>query len=209
MKFEDALKIIGDEPVFGSDILSVDYPNETELSRQIARWVRSGYLLQLRRGLYALSKDYHKKRPHPFYIANRLKKASYVSLHSALAHHGLIPEHVPIVTSVTTGRPEKRTTPLGGFLFKHVKPGLFFGYEVMDAGDGQNVFIAKPEKAFLDLAYLTPGSDDPEYVRGLRLQNLSVLGKGSLFNFAEMSGSRKLIRAVRIFESIRSELEKS
>jgi predicted transcriptional regulator of viral defense system len=208
MKFEEALKKIGNEPVFGSDLLAVYYSSDSELSRQIARWIRSGYLLQLRRGLYALAENYRKKTPHPFYIANNLKKASYVSLHSALAHHGLIPEHVPVITSVTTGRPEKRTTPLGSFVFKHIKTDLFFGYEVMDVGHGQNVFIAEPEKAMLDLAYLTPGSDDAGYIRGLRLQNVTAFRKEHLINFADRSGSQKLIRVVRIFESLRSELEK-
>lgn len=209
MKFEEALKVVGNEPVFGTEILSVHYSNDAELGRQIARWIRSGYLIQLRRGLYALAGGYRKMKPHPFYIANRLKKASYVSLQSALAHYGLIPEYVPVVTSVTTGRPEKRTTPLGGFLFNHIKPGLFFGYEVMDIDKGQSIFIAKPEKAFLDLVYLTPGSDNVEYVRGLRLQNVAEMEKGALLDLAGRSGSPKLARAARILESLRSELGKS
>lgn len=39
-------------------------------------------------------------------------RASYVSLQSALAHYDLIPEHVVVITSVTTARPARWDTPL-------------------------------------------------------------------------------------------------
>jgi hypothetical protein len=42
------------------------------------------------------------------------------SLQSALAHHGLIPEHVPVVTSVTTGRPQRRENAFGSFQYRHL-----------------------------------------------------------------------------------------
>ena len=68
-----------------------------------------------------------------------MKKGSYVSLQSALEYHGLIPDHAP---SVTTGRPQTYSTPLGVFIFRHVKRELFFGYEEKDSA-----WVASPEKA--------------------------------------------------------------
>lgn len=65
---------------------------------------------------------YRKTEPHPFLVANRLVRGSYVSLHSALAHHGLIPEHVPVITSLTTGRPQQRENPFGSFEYHHCPP---------------------------------------------------------------------------------------
>jgi hypothetical protein len=59
-----------------------------------------------------------------------MRKASYVSLQSALAYHGAIPEHVPMTTSVTTRRPERLQTPIGPFLYRHVKRSFFFGYNL-------------------------------------------------------------------------------
>jgi predicted transcriptional regulator of viral defense system len=67
--------------------------------RQISRWVKVGRLHQLRRGLYALAPPYQKIVPHPFLVANRLVQGSYVSLQSALAHYGMIPEYVPVTYS--------------------------------------------------------------------------------------------------------------
>jgi len=65
------------------------------------------------------------RKPNPFVIANRLQRSSYVSVQSALAFYGLIPDVVNTVVSVTAGRPERLDTPLGVYEFRHVKPDLF------------------------------------------------------------------------------------
>lgn len=209
MKWNELLQIIGREPVFHSSILMAGAVDPADLGRQLSRWVKSGNLIQLRRSLYVLSERHQKTRPHPFFVANRLKRASYVSLQSALEYHGLIPEYVPSITSVTTGRPEELSTPLGSYIFKHIKEALFFGYQVIDLGENQSAFIAMPEKALLDLLYLTPGSDDPDYLRELRLQNSETLNTGLLTGLADRIGSRKLQRAARRVEVFLSELEES
>ena len=53
-------------------------------------------------------------------IANHMVPVSYVSLQSAPAYFGSIPEYVPVTTSVTTGRPGRWGTPLGVFDFRHI-----------------------------------------------------------------------------------------
>jgi len=197
MKFERLQQIVGNEPVFETGLLLAGDVDPASVRRQLSRLVASGRLLQLRRGLYALAPPYQKSKPHPFLAANHIMRPSYVSLQSALAHYGLIPEHVPVVTSVTTSRPGRWSTPLGEFDYRHVKTGLFFGYRLEEVGGGQQALIAVPEKALLDLVYLQPGSDQPAYLRELRLQNLDSLDLGSLEELAETSGSPKLRRAVK------------
>lgn len=196
MKYDRLLEVVGREPVFHSSILMAGEVNPADLGRQLSRWVKSGRLIQLRRSLYTLPEQFRKTTPHPFLVANRLKHASYVGLQSALEYHGLIPEYVPSVTSVTTGRPETLFTPLGNFIFKHVKMALFAGYRMTDMGDGQSAYIAGPEKALMDLLYLTPHSDSPGYIEELRLQNIDTLNTDFLFELAEKTGKRKVVRAV-------------
>src|SRR4030042_4299618 len=104
MKYDRLQEIVGDEPLFETGLLLAGDVDPASVRRQLSRLTASGRLLQLRRGLYALAPPYQKVKPHPFLIANHIMRPSYVSLHSALAHHGLIPEHVPVVTSVTTSR---------------------------------------------------------------------------------------------------------
>jgi predicted transcriptional regulator of viral defense system len=208
MKWEHLLQIVGREPVFHSSVLAAGGVNAIDLGRQLSRWVKSGNLIQLRRGLYVLSERYQKIQPHPFLVANRLKRASYVSLQSALGYHGLIPEYVPSITSVTTDRPETLTNPLGRYIFKHIKKALFHGYRAVDLGDRQSAFVAAPEKALLDLLYLTPESDNLDYLRELRLQNIEALNTEFLIELADRTESRKLLRASRRIASLLKERQK-
>src|SRR6185369_8767235 len=105
MEFAKLLQIVGNEPVFETGLLLAGAVDPKDVRRQLSRWTKAGRLFQLRRGLYALAPPFQKIKPHPFVIANRLMPGSYVSNQSALAHYGLIPEYVPVVTSVTTARP--------------------------------------------------------------------------------------------------------
>jgi predicted transcriptional regulator of viral defense system len=125
MKWKNFLNLVSDEPVFTSSILQVGRVSPERIQQLLVRWVKAGRIIQLRRGVYTLAEPYRKVSPHPFLIANRLKKASYVSLQSALAHYGMIPEHVPVVTSITTGRPEHLQTDMGGFIYRHIKKNHF------------------------------------------------------------------------------------
>ncbi|HFD38803.1 MAG TPA: hypothetical protein ENJ31_02975 [Anaerolineae bacterium] len=208
MNFEQLLHIVGDEPVFETGLLLAGEVDPDRVRRQLSRWVRAGRLYRLRRGLYALAPPYRKASPHPFLIANRLAHGSCVSLQSALAYYGLIPEYVPLITSVTTGRPGRRETPLGAFEFRHLKPDLLFGYRRLDLGDGQAAFVAVPEKALLDLVYLTPGGDAPGYLRELRLQNLEQLDLEALQRMAARFDRPKVMRAAELLTALaRAEAE--
>ena len=201
MKFETLLSIVDDDPVFDSGLLLVGDVDPVDARRQLSRWVSTGRLLQLRRGLYALADPYRKTVPHPFHVANRLVRGSYVSLQSALAYAHLIPEQVQTVTSVTTGRPGTRDTPLGGLLFRHIQTSYFFGYRQIDLGDGQQAFVAYPEKALLDLVYLEAGADQPAYLEELRLQRLENLDGERLHGYAERMGKPKLFHALAWIDS--------
>jgi predicted transcriptional regulator of viral defense system len=170
--------------------------------RQLARWTKTGRLYQLRRGLYALAPPYQKTPPHPFAVANQIVRGSYVSCQSALAHHGLIPEAVPAVTSVATRRPGRWDTPVGRYEFRHIRSGLLWGYRRVGLGSGQHAFVATPEKALLDLVHLQPGGDSPPLLRELRLQNLDRLDLDELVNLARRASSPKLLRAAAEIASL-------
>ena len=202
MNFREIQAIVGRDPVFETGLLLAGDVNPASVRRQLSRLTASGHLIQLRRGLYALAPPYRKVKPHPFLVANYLVRGSYVSLQSALAYHGLIPEHVPVVTSMTTLRPGYRETPIGHFEYNHVKPEYFYGYDLIEVEEKQTALVANPEKALLDLVQLRPGSDSREYLEGLRLQNLERLDLEELGRLAESSGRPKLLRAASIVRVI-------
>lgn len=193
------LELVGDEPVFETSLLLAGKVNPNIVRLQLTRWSKSGRVYQLRRGLYAIAPPYQKIKPHPFLIANRLQQASYVSGQSALAFYGLIPDVVQITISVTVGRAEHLETPLGVFEFRHVKPELLRGYRMVELGNNQQALVAMPEKAILDLVYLQPGGDTPEYLRELRMQNLDRVDIDELHRQVETFNTPKLYRA---FEGI-------
>lgn len=197
MEFSRLLEIVADEPAFDTGLLMAGHAKPADAHRQLSRWTAAGRLYQLRRGLYTLAPPFQKVKPHPFVLANRMVNGSYVSCQSALAYHGLIPEHVPVVTSVTGTRPARWDTPLGRFEYRHVKPALRWGYRFTSLDDRQGAFVATPEKGLLDLIYLRPGGDTSAYVRELRLQNFERLNLDELRRQAERSGSAKLQRAIK------------
>ena len=198
MEFTRLLKIVGDEPVFETGLLLAGDVAPAAVRRQLSRWTKAGRLYQLRRGLYALAPPFQKIKPQPFLIANRMVRASYVSCQSALAYYDLIPEYVPVTTSVTTARPASWDTPMGTYEFRHIKTELFQSYRLIELGRVQRAFVASPEKALLDLVYLQPGGDAPDYLRELRLQNLNRLDLEALQCQADLARSPKLQRAAAL-----------
>ena len=196
MRFDELLWIVGDEPVFETSLLLSGDVDPADIRRQLSRWTANGRVLRLRRGLYALPRPFRKVEAHPFVVANRLVRPSYVSLQSALAHHGVIPESVPVTTSVTTGRPGEFSTPLGDFVFRHVQLPLFAGFAATVVGRGQDAFVASAEKALLDLVYLEPGSDSRAYLDELRLDVDERLDINELRRCSRQFGPSRVQRAV-------------
>jgi predicted transcriptional regulator of viral defense system len=198
MKWQSLLELVADEPVFSSALLLSGNVSAQQVRLQLSRWVKYGRLIQLRRRLYALAPVWRKVEPHPFLIANRLQRGSYVSAQSALAFHGMIPEHVPVVTSLGPGRPETLRNPLGSFQFNHLARNLLYGYSQIEIAPRQLAFVASPEKALLDLIHMTPGADSVEYLRQLRLQNLEAINMPTIITLAQRSGKPKLMRAAKL-----------
>lgn len=197
MEFERLVEAAGQEPFFETGLLLAGDVNPNTLRQQLTRWVRSGRIVQLRRGVYTLAPPYRQVKANPFVLANALVRGSYVSLQSALAYWGWIPEYVQLTQSVTTRRPARWATPLGGFEYRHIKPDLFFGYSRIEVSADQFAFVATPEKALLDLIHLTPGGDLPAFLDELRLQNLDQLHPAEIERMAVQSGQPKLKRAAR------------
>ena len=166
MKFETLLTLVRDQLFFETGLLLIGELNPNDVWLQLSRWMKSGRIHQLRRGLYTLASPYQNIIPHPFLTANALMPGSYVSAQSALVFYGLIPEYVPRTISMTTQRPSQWD---GGFHFHHLAAHLFFGYQLLEVHPGQQAFVATPEKALLDLAHLTPDSDSSHYLSELRL----------------------------------------
>jgi predicted transcriptional regulator of viral defense system len=204
MKFGALVEQVGDLPLFRAGLLLAGNRDPLDVRRQLARWNAAGKVVQLRRNVYVLAAPWRRVEPHPFLIANELQQPSYVSLQSALAHHGLIPEAVPVTTSVTTGRPVTIDTPLGRYSYQHVRPEAFFGYHRVPIVGDQDVLVADPAKALLDLVHLTPGGDAAEHLHSLRLEGLREIRPEDLREHARRWNRPKIGRAVESLLAMQS-----
>jgi len=198
MKWEELLRIVGDEPVFRTGLLLVGDVRPEVVRQQLSRWVRAGRLYAVNRGLYALAPPWRKAEPHPFIVANAMRPGSYVSLQSALAYHGVIPEHVPTVTSVGPCRPASVITPLGAYAFRYLARGMRFGYTKEEVMPGRTAFVASAAKALLDLIHLTPRGDQPDFLSELRLDADGRSLPADIVALARRSGKPKLLRAAEV-----------
>ena len=120
----------------------------------VHRAAAAGEIIRLKPGLFLLAPEFRKTHPHPFIIAATLHFPSHVSLESALAHHGLIPEAVFQVSSVTSSRSRTFKTPVGVFSFVRVPATNPRAGVLALKIDGRNwAFVATPLRAVADLVY--------------------------------------------------------
>ncbi len=142
--------------LFDQTVVRNLYPDLSPGARNILihRAVAAGEVLTLKRGLYMLDSPYRKTKPHPFAVAQMLYAPSVISLESALAFHGLIPEAVYQTTSTTPKRSYSITTPLGDYIYSSVPTSnALVGVESIKLDDCFWSFVATPFKAIADLIY--------------------------------------------------------
>ena len=148
MKYEDLTSAIT-APIFSKHEISLS--GKQIYDYQLTRWVKKGYLLKLKNGIYAFNKDYEKIKGEE--VAAALYQPSYLSLESALSTYGFIPEMVYAYVSVTAKINRTFDNKFGHFIYRHVKSELFWGYREVKTDAGRYL-IAEPEKAVLDYLYL-------------------------------------------------------
>lgn len=120
--------------------------------------VRLKWLQPVKRGIYIAGPALDTGSPEPFLLANHLLGPSYVSLESALSYHGLIPERVYEIASVTIKASRRFSTPIGVFTYTKLPlPYYAFGIQQWKLTDQQFVMGASPEKALCDVIVTTPG----------------------------------------------------
>ena len=179
---------------------------------RIRRWLAQGDLVRVRKGLYVVG-EVHRRNPLAREtLANLVYGPSYVSLDYALAYHGLIPEGVREVTSVTTGKARRFATPFGLFSYRPLPPERYAPGARL-AGEGTGRFlIASPEKALVDKVWCdkrlqAPGRRALEdyLLEDLRVddERLAGLDDARLEAIAAAFASRKIDHLVQAIRSIR------
>ncbi len=179
------------------------------LDALLRRAVASREVWRIRRGLYCLSDRYSQGRVNPLELAQRVHGPSYVSLETALSHHGWIPEAVQAVTSAALGRSRTFNTPVGLFSFTRVPQSRFLaGVRRVSVERGGAFFLATSLKALADHVYaqrLEWHSAAP-VVESLRVEEESLAEiTGELFD--EVMSAYKPGRVLRFLAGLRKDLK--
>lgn len=185
-EFEETLKkrrLFVFEP---KDIVRLFGWSSTSVKFLLHRYTKRGITERLKNGLYA----FRGVTTSEFYIANRLCEPSYVSLETALSFHGLIPETVYAITSMTTRTPHTRSVPGKEYRYHRLQPHAFTGYKPITQGDF-TVLVADPEKALVDYYYLVArGLRKPLDKERLRIKDLK---RHRINAYAQLFKNKKLI----------------
>ncbi len=187
-----------DKLCFSSHQIYSKYPDFN--NNNLTRWVKKDLLVKLRNGFYAFP-EYLEETSAPFYIANRIYRPSYISLHSALAFYGLIPEAVVQITSITPLKTVEFKNKFGTFSYKSVQPALIFGYDLKPFIKSITLLMAQPEKALVDLFYLYPFYNTESELKALRFDEDTMhelIKPDRLNEYTAKIGSKALANRVKL-----------
>lgn len=131
-----------------AEVLSISEDSARVLS---ARYVKQKYLIRLKRNFYILKERWDNITPHQrLELANILQVPSYVSLMTALSFYEYTTQvQQKFIESISLYRTFTKDVEGMVFNYSKIKNDLYFGFSKKN-----NVFIASPEKAFIDALYL-------------------------------------------------------
>lgn len=158
MDYRPVLTRLSNQPLSHQLLVSIfkEYERPNDKIYQLAK---EGVIQSIKKGLYVAGPALNiERKPEPFLLANHILGPSYVSVETALAYHGLIPERVYEIASMTTQAPRKFNTPLGTFTYTRLPlPYYAFGIRSEKLADDQYAMVASPEKALCDKIITTSG----------------------------------------------------
>jgi hypothetical protein len=179
---------------------------------RVKRLLDAGDIVRVKKGLYVFGDAYRRAPVSRELLANLIYGPSYISLDYALAWHGLIPERVTTVTSVTTGRSRSFTTPFGIFTYRSLPEPRYATAVLLQQGENESFLLASPEKALADKVWddkrfsgATVAAYEDYLAHDLRvdIERLRLLDGERLEAVCVAYSSRKIDRLIRYVNTLR------
>lgn len=149
-------KAIGREE-FDHVQLSSALSSYAAVDQKVNELLKSGTIARVKKGLYIFGAESRQSPVCKESLANLIYGPSCISMEYALWYHGLIPERVETITSVTPKRDKVFSTPIGRFTYKYLASSKYpHGIEQHWVDQHHPILIASPEKALCD--YIVLGS---------------------------------------------------
>lgn len=125
---------------------------ETQVKNIITKLTTDGWLIRLKRGLYAISDLSNRGflSLSPYVVANLLVTKSYVSFESALSYYGMFDQLTDKVISISQMRYKTTELHATKYSFVNIQERWFFGWQEVLI-DTKTVRIATAEKALIDM----------------------------------------------------------
>ena len=175
----------------------------------IIRLTKHKVIIRLKKGLYCFGETFRRQPVSREHLANLIYGPSYVSLDYALSFHGMIPERVETVTSVTTLRSKRFDTPLGVYSYRMLLENRYTCGAVLESSGKVSFLMATPEKALVDKIWCDKRfrslcvSDYEAYlIEDLRIaaERLCLLDRARLASVAEAYNSAKLNKFMKFMK---------
>jgi len=150
MKYNDIKKI--NKLYFAyQDIAKILSISEDSARVLCSRYVKQKYLIRLKRNFYILKEKWDNIiQSQKFELANILQVPSYISLMTALSFYEYTTQvQQKFVESISFYRTFTKDIEGVVFNYSRIKRDYYFGFSKKN-----NIFIASPEKAFIDSLYL-------------------------------------------------------
>jgi len=127
---------------------------DSTINSYIVRSIAYKEIIKLKRGYYVTSDFYFKNKDdvsYIFYIANILRKPSYISSWTALQYYNLTTESIKTITSITEKVTNDYINKVNNFYYHSINKKLFSDFSLVKKNF--EFFIASPSKALFDLLY--------------------------------------------------------
>jgi hypothetical protein len=195
---EGAKQLLGDESTASGTIQTALY-----------RWMKSGTVIQLKKGVYMTRRFYELHRADADFslaVSAILIPQSYVSLEFILQRNALLTEVTYPISAITLKNTKVIENSLGTFTYHHVKENLYRGFIISDTF-GIPFAQASVAKALFDFLYLRPWTGNiptssynlAEELR-LNLDGFSMADQNEFAEYVEMSHIKKMYK---ILENLR------
>lgn len=156
-------------PEFDYNILMSLLQSYKQPWSKIRQLLKQEEILRVKKGIYV--KNPSQGVPYSACVlANMIYGPSYISGVYALAFHGMIPERVESISSVTIKPSKEFKTPVGFFSYQHLSQERYSCGFIRVTLDVQRAFlIATPEKALVDTIWnqdIATPKELYDYLRG-------------------------------------------
>jgi len=156
--------------------------NKEKVKKRIHRYIKSGKMNSIRRGIYSKDNDYNKDE-----LATKIYIPSYISLETVLGRSDVIFQYYKSIFVVSY---LSREVVIDGqkYIYKKIKDDILNNQSGIKHEDGYS--IATPERAFLDILYLH---------KNYYFDNLLALNWEKIHDILPIYNSKKMNRMVKMF----------